>query len=147
MTDARGLILYADDNADDRLLLKNAVAERFPSVSLHAVCDGEAAIAHLRSSLERGQHGLPHVVLLDLNMPRKSGLATLAELKADPILRRLPVVIVAGSYRPYDPDNALRLGAAGFMRKPRSQQELFDTLTDISSHWASASTTPLAMTG
>lgn len=146
MTDAHGFLLYADDNADDRLLLKNAVSERFPNVSLHSVGDGEAAIAYLRSSLERGQHGLPHVVLLDLNMPRKSGLATLAELKADPILRRLPVVIVAASYRPYDPDNALRLGASGFLRKPRSQQELFDTLTDVSSYWSST-TTPLALAG
>lgn len=146
MTDAHGFLLYADDNADDRLLLKTAVSERFANVSLHSVADGEAAIAYLRSSLEHGQHSLPHVVLLDLNMPRKSGLATLAELKADPILRRLPVVIVAASHRPYDPDNALRLGASGFLRKPRSQRELFETLTDISSHWAHA-TAPLAMTG
>jgi CheY-like chemotaxis protein len=135
----RGLLLHADDNADDRLLLSNALHAHFPEVTLHSVADGEAALAYLRNAVERGQHSLPHVALLDWNMPRKTGLATLSELKADPVLRRLPVVIVAAAYRPHDPDNALRLGASGFFRKPRSQHELAEVLTELSTYWLDAS--------
>lgn len=146
MAEASGILLYADDNADDRLLMGNAVREHFPNLALQCVADGEAAIAYLRNAVDLGQHKLPNVVMLDLHMPRKSGIATLAELKGDPILRHVPVVIVAASRRPTDPENALRLGAAGFFRKPRSQRELVETLTDISSHWAQPSPLVLALT-
>lgn len=146
MADTHGFLLYADDNPDDRLLLKNAVQARFPNVTLLCVRDGEAALAVLRNALGHGEYCLPHVVLLDLNMPRKNGLATLAELKADPVLRHIPVVIVAAARRPHDSEDALRLGADGFLRKPRSQHELLETLTDISSHWEDAAP-PFALAG
>lgn len=140
MTDAHGYLLYADDNADDRLLLRTAVQTAFPNVTLQCVPDGEAAIAAVRDALREGQYCLPHVVLLDVNMPRKDGLATLAELKADPLLRSLPVVIVGAARRPDDPEKARQLGA-DFVRKPRSQHELMETLRAISHHWSEAAPT------
>lgn len=146
MTDAHGYLLYADDNADDRLLLRTAVQAAFPNVTLQCVADGEAAIAAVRDALSQGQYCLPHVVLLDVNMPRKDGLATLAELKADPLLRALPVVMVGAARRPEDPERARQLGAEDFVRKPRSQHELMETLRALSHHWSQAAP-PFALAG
>lgn len=142
----QGFLLYADDNADDRLLLRNAAHAKFPDLTLQCVEDGDAALTQLRRMVERGEGRLPDAVLLDLNMPRKSGLATLAELKADPLLRHIPVVIVAAARRPNDPENALRLGATAFLNKPRSQRELVETLSEVCTRW-SAADEPLALTG
>jgi CheY-like chemotaxis protein len=93
-------ILMADDDPDDRLLLQEAWEENRLANVLHFVEDGEALMDYLH---RRGRYTslinepLPGLILLDLNMPKKDGREALRELKADPHLRRIPVVVLTTS--------------------------------------------------
>src|SRR5579859_256747 len=104
-------ILMADDDEDDRLLTQEALAESRLANDLHFVTDGEALMDYLN---RRGEYAgakpapRPGVILLDLNMPRKDGREALREIKADPELRHIPIVVLTTSkdeediYRSYD---------------------------------------------
>src|SRR5208283_5960293 len=93
-------ILLADDDPDDRQLTRDAFAENRLANQLHCVEDGEELMDYLR---RRGKYEnlrnepLPGLILLDLNMPRKDGREALKEIKADPNLRRIPVVVLTTS--------------------------------------------------
>src|SRR5580765_2808369 len=95
-------ILVVDDNEDDVLLLRESFRE-LPHVSLtHAVHDGEQALAFLRREGEFASAVRPGLVLLDINMPKKNGFEVLAEMKDDPDLRAIPVVMLTTSNRDAD---------------------------------------------
>ena len=118
-------ILYADDDAEDRMLVKDAWAENRLANELHFVEDGEELMDYLR---RRGQYThlanqpLPGMVLLDLNMPRKDGREALQEIKADPRLRSIPVVILTTSKAEEDILRAYDLGVNSFILKPAPQR-------------------------
>src|SRR5689334_10877604 len=93
-------ILLADDDPDDRQLTRDAFMENRLANEFHTVNDGEELMDYLH---RRGQYGelknapLPGLILLDLNMPRKDGREALKEIKADPALRRIPIVVLTTS--------------------------------------------------
>jgi CheY-like chemotaxis protein len=125
-------ILVVDDNEDDVLLLRESFREQ-PAVSLmHAVHDGEQALAYLRREGEFAAAVRPGLVLLDINMPKKNGFEVLAEMKGDPLLRMIPVVMLTTSSREADVLNAYSGGACSFVTKPVS----FDRLKLIAGHFA-----------
>ena len=131
-------ILLADDDADDRMLAANALQESRVVNDLRFVEDGEELLDYL---YHRGRYvdadssPIPGLILLDLNMPRKDGREALREIKADPDLRRIPVVVLTTSkaeediYRTYD------LGANSFITKPVSFEGLVAVMRDIGRYW------------
>src|SRR5216683_1403524 len=93
-------ILMADDDADDRLMADKALREARLANGLLFVEDGAELmdyLYHRGKYADAAQNPLPGLILLDLNMPRKDGREALAEIKADPLLRRIPVVILTTS--------------------------------------------------
>jgi CheY-like chemotaxis protein len=131
-------ILYADDDVEDRMLVKDAWAENRLANELHFVEDGEELMDYLR---RRGQYThlsgepLPGMILLDLNMPRKDGREALQEIKADPRLRSIPVVILTTSKAEEDILRAYDLGVNSFILKPVTFQSLVDLTLTLSKYW------------
>jgi CheY-like chemotaxis protein len=131
-------ILYADDDAEDRMLVKDAWAENRLANELHFVEDGEELMDYLR---RRGKYSnltdqpLPGMILLDLNMPRKDGREALQEIKADPHLRSIPVVILTTSKAEEDILRAYDLGVNSFILKPVTFQSLVDLTLTLSKYW------------
>jgi CheY-like chemotaxis protein len=123
MTAARSpaIILLADDDADDRMLVRDSLAACAMAHALRSVEDGEALLDYLRSTASysaSGQTLRPRMILLDLNMPKKDGREALKELKADPNLRDIPVVILTTSDAVEEMERCYDLGASSFLVKP-----------------------------
>ncbi len=131
-------ILLADDDADDRLMAREALEESRLANDFRWVEDGEQLMDYL---YQRGAyadakaHPRPGLILLDLNMPRKDGREALAEIKADPALRSIPVVVLTTSkaeediYRTYD------LGVNSFITKPVSFAGLVEVMGTLGRYW------------
>ena len=114
-------ILMADDDDDDRYLTQEAFAEAKLANNLNFVKDGQELMDYLT---RQGQYEndapapVPGLILLDLNMPRKDGREALQEIKADPLLRKIPIVVLTTSKAEEDILNTYDLGVAGFISKP-----------------------------
>ena len=133
-------ILLVDDDPDDRMLVKEALEEGASSAELHTVEDGEQLLEYLR---RLGSYGclahapLPGLILLDLNMPKKDGREALRELKTDPVLRRIPVVVLTTSHAPEDISLTYDLGVNSFIIKPVTFQSLVEMLQTLAKYWFS----------
>lgn len=124
-------ILVVDDNEDDVILLEESLRDQ-PLVQLLRVArDGEEALAYLRGEGEFVGAPRPGLVLLDINMPRKNGFEVLTEMKEDPALRAIPVVMLTTSRRDADILEAYSGGACSFVSKPVN----FDRLKLMAGHF------------
>lgn len=139
MTDLReNLILMADDDADDRLLVQDALAECHSPERIRFVADGEELMDYL---LHRGDYTevasapTPGLILLDLNMPRKDGREVLREIRQHVDLRRIPVVVFTTSKADTDVRTIYDLGANSFVPKPAAYEALVKTLGTLSHYW------------
>lgn len=135
-------ILMADDDPDDRLLTKRAFEQIRLRNGLDTVADGEELMDYL---YRRGDHAdapRPGLILLDLAMPRKTGLEALAEIKGDPSLRSIPVVVLTTSKADEDVVRSYDLGAASFITKPVTFQGLVDAIAVFSRYWVELVETP-----
>lgn len=114
------IVLMADDDEDDRLLAHEALLESKEIYDMRFVKDGVELMEYLRGEGSyRNQPGpMPGLILLDLNMPRKDGREVLAELKSDPDLGKIPVVILTTSNSQEDLQYSHDLGAAFYQTKP-----------------------------
>lgn len=110
-------ILLVDDDPADVLIIREAL-ESAAEHAVHVVEDGLQALAYLRREGPFSGASRPDLVLLDLNLPRKSGQEVLAEVKADPDLRVIPVVIVSSSDAPQDIMTSYATHANGYLVKP-----------------------------
>jgi CheY-like chemotaxis protein len=132
------VILMADDDEDDRLLAADALLLSKLANKLITVNDGEELMDYLR---HRGKHAPPAVsprpglVLLDLNMPRKDGREALREIKSDPELRSIPVVILTTSKGEEDIERGYNLGANSFITKPVTFDGLVESLRVATEYW------------
>jgi CheY-like chemotaxis protein len=132
------VILMADDDEDDRLLAADALLLSKLANKLVTVNDGEELMDYLR---HRGKYAPPAVsprpglVLLDLNMPRKDGREALREIKSDPDLRSIPVVILTTSKGEEDIERGYNLGANSFITKPVTFNGLVDSLRVATEYW------------
>ena len=131
-----------DDDADDRLLVKDALAESGLPVELHTVEDGEQLLKYLREQVRR-----PNLILLDLNMPRKDGRTALREIKADAALRRIPIVVLTTSQAEEDIFRSYQLGASSFITKPASFEELVKMIGELTGYWFGTVSLPPAESG
>jgi CheY-like chemotaxis protein len=121
------VVLMAEDDPDDRFLIGSAFEERCSRGCIRFVQDGEELMNYLR---RRGEYGdeesfpRPDLLLLDLNMPKKDGRVSLAEIKGEPSLRDLPVVVVTTSSSPRDREYCMKYDIREYVRKPSTREEL-----------------------
>ena len=131
-------LLVADDDADDRMLTRDALAENRLANDLRFVEDGEELLDYLR---RRGRYAdptrspRPGLILLDLNMPRKGGCEALTEIKADPDLRQIPVVILTTSKAEEDIYRSYELGVNSFVSKPVTFEALVELMGTLGRYW------------
>lgn len=131
-------ILLVEDSRDDVLLMQRAFRLAKIANPLAVVGDGQAAVDYLAGEAacaDRDRHPLPLVVLLDLKLPRKSGLEVLEWLKAQPGLRRLPVVVFTSSQEHPDVTRAYDLGANSYLVKPVHFQDLQEMVRALHFYW------------
>lgn len=127
-------VLYAEDEDNDAFLMQRAFAKAGVSNPLFVVPDGAAAIRYLSGTGEfsdRMRHPSPCLLLLDLNLPRQSGLEVLAWARTQPALNSLPIVILTSSSQDRDIGSAYRLGANGYLVKPPSSERLIELVSSL----------------
>ena len=131
-------ILLADDDPDDRQLTRDAFAENRLANMLNTVEDGEELMEYLQ---RRGRYTdqkdvpLPGLILLDLNMPRKDGREALKEIKADPNLRRIPIVVLTTSKAEEDILRTYDLGVNSYITKPVTFKSLVELIKLLGRYW------------
>lgn len=127
-------VLYAEDDDNDVFLMQRAFAKACVSNPLHTVVDGSEAIQYLSGAgkfSNRDRFPMPCLLLLDLNMPRQSGLEVLEWVRTQPYLRELSVIILTSSSQDRDIGSAHALGANGYLVKPASSEKLIDLVTGL----------------
>lgn len=127
-------VLYAEDEDNDAFLMHRAFAKACVSNPLHIVTDGSAAVRYLSGTGEfanREKHPLPCLLLLDLNLPRQSGLDVLKWVRAQSAFADLPIVILTSSSQDSDIGSAYALGANGYLVKPPSSEKLVELVTGL----------------
>lgn len=124
-------ILVADDDAEDRLLIKDAFKEAKLANELEFVNDGEELIERLKDTSRE----LPGLILLDLNMPKKDGREALREIKGNPQLRHIPVVVLTTSKAEEDIARTYNLGVNSFITKPVTFSSLVTVILDLAHYW------------
>lgn len=132
------VILMADDDADDRLLAKDALTECRLANDLHFVENGEELLdyLHRRGKFNQvAQSPRPGLILLDLNMPKKDGREALREIKSDPELRKIPVVVLTTSKADTDIGRIYELGANSFISKPVTFDSLVNVMKILGNYW------------
>jgi CheY-like chemotaxis protein len=132
------VILMADDDEDDRLMAKEAFTEVKLLNYFHTVENGEELLEYL---YRRGKYTDPAVsprpglILLDLNMPKKDGRQALKEIKADPSLRSIPIVVLTTSKAEEDILRSYDLGVNSFIVKPVTFEGLVDIMKTLTKYW------------
>jgi len=131
------VILMADDDADDRMLARDAVEESRLANPLYFVEDGQELMDYLHRVGRYATEDAPRpgIILLDLNMPRKDGREALREIKSDPDLRSIPVVVLTTSKTEEDILRSYDLGANSFITKPVTFERLVDIVRTLGLYW------------
>jgi len=132
------IFLMADDDPDDRLLIKEAFQESLISNSIYFVQDGVELMNFLRKQGEFAHPAdapTPDLILLDLNMPRKDGREALAEIKSDPHLRYIPIVVLTTSKAEEDIMRSYDIGAASYITKPVTFDGLVESIRGLGQYW------------
>lgn len=138
-------LLLVEDNEDDIVLIQEAFAESKLANVTNVVRDGQEALAYLRREGKYKDARRPALILLDINIPKKNGFEVLQEVKADPALRPIPVVMMTASDREEDVVKSYSEGACSYVRKPVD----FDRLREVTRHfelyWTMVSRIPARM--
>jgi two-component system response regulator len=135
-------ILLVEDSPEDVILAREALKDAEVTGELHVVGDGEAAMEFVRQEGEFADAPRPHLVLLDLNLPRKDGREVLSEIKADPDLRQLPVVVLTTSSSDRDIVRAYDARVNAYVRKPVNFDQLVQIFRAIDAFWFGVVTLP-----
>lgn len=135
-------ILLVEDNPGDARLAAEALKESRLDSCLHIVPDGVEAMSFLRREGRYGDTPRPHLILLDLNLPRKDGRQVLAEVKADPRLKRIPVVVLTTSQAEPDVTVSYDLHANCYITKPVDLDRFMTVIRWIEDFWCSIVTLP-----
>jgi chemotaxis family two-component system response regulator Rcp1 len=137
-----GDVLLVEDNPSDVYLTQVAFRRSRTENEIHVVEDGIQAMAFLRQELPYTDVPRPDLVLLDLNLPRKDGYKVLAEMKADPDLRRIPVIVLTTSTAEADVDRCYESHANCYIAKPVDFDEFERVIQEIESFWFQCATLP-----
>jgi CheY-like chemotaxis protein len=139
-------LLLIEDDPNDVALFRRAARKAGLSVEIHEAEDGDAAVRFLETRAAQSVDetaGIPWIVLLDLKMPRKSGLELLEWLRRQPRLRHLPVIIFTSSRESSDIARAYELGANSYLVKPVSFDQLKEMVRDVHHYWLEMNENPL----
>jgi CheY-like chemotaxis protein len=132
------VILMADDDCDDRMMTKDALIEARVRNELRFVCDGEELmdyLCHRGEYVDPSTSPKPGLLLLDLNMPRKDGREALEEIKQNPELKCIPIVVLTTSKAEQDIIASYELGVSGYVTKPVSFDGLIEVMKAIGRYW------------
>jgi CheY-like chemotaxis protein len=138
-------ILHVEDDPNDVLLIERALRKAGVTAQVQVVSDGEQAVNYLAAQsnyAERERFPVPVLVLLDLKLPRRSGLEVLEWIRTNPGLKRLPVVMLTSSKQPIDINRAYDLGVNAYLAKPVSFDMLVETLKTLDAFWLRANERP-----
>jgi CheY-like chemotaxis protein len=130
-------ILLVEDNPGDVRLTREALSEGGVLNNLHVVGDGVDAMAYLRQDGEYADATTPDLVLLDLNLPKMDGTEVLEEVKADPDLRRIPVVVLTSSAAEEDIVRSYDLHANAYITKPVDMDQFIEVARNLEQFWLS----------
>ncbi len=130
-------ILLVEDNQGDVVLTREALSEAKIHNRLSVVSDGMEAMAFLRREGVHANAPRPDLILLDLNMPRKNGAEVLAEVKSDPNLKTIPIVILTTSSAEHDVLKAYELNANCYVTKPVDFDQFMKVVQTIDEFWLS----------
>ena len=136
--DTQDTILLVEDNPRDILLIQRAFGKAGIINPLQVVNDGDAAVLYLSGEepySERSHYPLPALILLDLKLPRRSGAEVLMWLRQQPILKRMPVVVLTASREYADVNHLYDLGANAYIVKPFAFNDLVKIIDTINQHW------------
>lgn len=128
-------ILLVEDNPGDVRLTREALRQGKVRNNLHVVTDGMAAMAFLRRERRDGEPTRPGLILLDLNLPKKDGREVLAEIKSDPELKRIPVVVLTSSAAEQDILKSYSLNANCYITKPVDLEQFLTVVRSIEDFW------------
>ena len=142
MTAPKFVILIAEDNPTDVMIMREAMEGAKVHLELHAVPDGVAALEFLRRMGPNQNAPRPDLILLDLNMPRKNGHEVLAEIKMDPAFKKIPVVMLTTSQAEDDLAKAYANHVNCYIRKPVDFENFVDVVRSIEQFWFTVVTLP-----
>ncbi len=142
-----GHILLVENNEGDELIAREALETGQTPVIVHHVSDGEAALAFLRCEGAYFDAPKPHFILLAIGLPKINGLDVLNEIKKDPALKRIPVIMLTPAYRPSDTLEAYRHLANGYVVKPTDTKTYAELVRRIESFWLDLAVLPDGSTG
>jgi DNA-binding response OmpR family regulator len=131
-------LLHVEDDPNDVLLLQRAFRKAGITINIQSVSDGDKAVAYLSGTdgfAERDKFPLPTLVMLDLKMPRKSGLEVLQWIRSEAKLKRLVVVVFTSSRHDEDVNRAYDLGANSYLVKPVGFDQLVEVAKTIHQYW------------
>jgi CheY-like chemotaxis protein len=135
-------LLLVEDNEDDIVLIQEAFAESKLANVTNVVRHGQEALAYLRREGEYKDARRPALILLDINIPKKNGFEVLQELKRDPTLRPIPVVMMTASDREEDVVKSYSEGACSYVRKPVDFERLREVARHFDVYWTMVSRIP-----
>jgi chemotaxis family two-component system response regulator Rcp1 len=135
-------ILLVEDNPADVRLTREVLENGRVATRLNVVQDGEEALAFIRREGEYAESPRPKLVLLDLNLPKKDGREVLQELKADPDLGRIPVIVLTTSAAETDIERSYALRANCVITKPMDLEEFFSVVRMIEGFWLTTARLP-----
>lgn len=138
---SRDVILQIEDDPNDVLLLKHALRRAGLSLTVRVARDGREAIDYLTRSCSRSEcadHPFPELILLDLKLPRTSGLEVLEWIRAQAKLKVMPVIVLSSSTQPEDIRGAYLRGANSFLVKPSGSDALVELVKLIQGYWLTA---------
>jgi CheY-like chemotaxis protein len=131
-------ILLVEDDSNDILFIQRAFRRSKLENPIQVVRDGDEAVAYLAGSgdyADRNLYPLPGMILLDLKLPRRSGLEVLEWLKQQPIIKRIPVVILTSSKENIDIDRAYDIGVNSYLLKPVNHNALNEMIETLNAFW------------
>ena len=136
-------ILLVEDNLDDVLITKRAMAKGRIRNKLYIVHDGEEALDFFKKQGKYKDAPTPTLVLLDLKMPKLDGFGVLKEVKSDENLKSIPIIVLTSSERDKDIDLAYKLGANSYIMKPVNFDNFIETILSIKYYWLTISKIPV----
>ncbi len=134
-------VVVADDDQSAVELLREAFERSAFSCQLEAVCSGQQLLDYLRNQ-DGKEDERPSLILLDLNMPGKDGRQTLTEIKADPDLKDIPIIVMTSSEMEEDIERSYRSGVNAYLKKPSVFADLVRMTTAIKEFWFGCATLP-----
>ena len=139
---SRYVLLAVEDNPADVKLLRYALSHSAIPVDMYAVEDGAEALAFLQRQEPYTTAPPPHLLLLDVNLLKMHGHEVLAEIKADPQLKQLPVIMFSTSAEPEDIDRSYQLGANAYLTKPLMLEDYLTLVHQLVQFWGQTAVLP-----